>query len=191
MRAGNRQWRTRNPHDRAGFVRQHRFDTRCTDVDSQILRQKPSPVRHHPLSAEKRRRYHETRKSRMEQGIITIADMSRERGFSPITVSRVISEEKNLKDLTRDAVIADDLSGRTVAGLHLFCADPIHHPIHHANHGGVRKEIGQPTVCSTILEENDAPGWMTGIAGERSGRLSALLTCGTGSKQKAEPPTGM
>jgi LacI family transcriptional regulator len=61
---------------------------------------------------------------RMQQGSITIADVAHECGFSPMTVSRVINGEKNVKDSTRDAVLAaveklnysPNLAARTLAG---------------------------------------------------------------------------
>jgi LacI family transcriptional regulator len=61
---------------------------------------------------------------RAQQGNITIADVARECGFSPMTVSRVINGEKNVKDLTREAVMAaveklnysPNLAARTLAG---------------------------------------------------------------------------
>lgn len=65
---------------------------------------------------------------RAQQGGATIADVARESGFSPMTVSRVINGEKNVKDSTREAVIAaveklkysPNLAARTLAG-----AEPI------------------------------------------------------------------
>jgi LacI family transcriptional regulator len=61
---------------------------------------------------------------RTQQGNITIADVARECGFSPMTVSRVINGEKNVKDSTREAVMAaveklnysPNLAARTLAG---------------------------------------------------------------------------
>lgn len=61
---------------------------------------------------------------RAQQGNITIADVARECGFSPMTVSRVINGEKNVKDSTREAVMAaveklnysPNLAARTLAG---------------------------------------------------------------------------
>jgi LacI family transcriptional regulator len=66
--------------------------------------------------------------SRAQQGGATIADVARESGFSPMTVSRVINGEKNVKDSTRDAVLkaveklnySPNLAARTLAG-----AEPI------------------------------------------------------------------
>ena len=66
--------------------------------------------------------------SRGQQGGATIADVARDSGFSPMTVSRVINGEKNVKDSTREAVLAaveklkysPNLAARTLAG-----AEPI------------------------------------------------------------------
>lgn len=65
---------------------------------------------------------------RAQQSGATIADVARESGFSPMTVSRVINGEKNVKDSTREAVIlaveklkySPNLAARTLAG-----AEPI------------------------------------------------------------------
>jgi LacI family transcriptional regulator len=65
---------------------------------------------------------------RAQQGGATIADVARESGFSPMTVSRVINGEKNVKDSTREAVLkaveklnySPNLAARTLAG-----AEPI------------------------------------------------------------------
>ncbi|MEY3833497.1 MAG: hypothetical protein RLZZ130_975 [Pseudomonadota bacterium] len=65
---------------------------------------------------------------RGQQGGATIADVARESGFSPMTVSRVINGEKNVKDSTREVVMAavdklnysPNLAARTLAG-----AEPI------------------------------------------------------------------
>jgi LacI family transcriptional regulator len=43
---------------------------------------------------------------RAQQGNTTITDVACESGFSPMTVSRVINGEKNVKDSTREAVMA-------------------------------------------------------------------------------------
>ena len=61
-------------------------------------------------------------------GVATIADVAAEAGFSPMTVSRVINGEKNVRESTREAVQAaiaklnysPNLAARTLAG-----ADPI------------------------------------------------------------------
>ena len=61
---------------------------------------------------------------RAQQGGATIADVARVSGFSPMTVSRVINGEKNVKDSTRDAVMvaveelrySPNLAARTLAG---------------------------------------------------------------------------
>lgn len=61
---------------------------------------------------------------RAQQGGATIADVARESGFSPMTVSRVINGERNVKDSTRDAVMeaveklnySPNLAARTLAG---------------------------------------------------------------------------
>jgi len=65
---------------------------------------------------------------RGHQGGATIADVACESGFSPMTVSRVINGEKNVKDSTREAVLAalkklqysPNLAARSLAG-----AEPI------------------------------------------------------------------
>ena len=65
---------------------------------------------------------------RGQQGGATIADVARESGFSPMTVSRVINGEKNVKDSTRESVLvaveklkySPNLAARTLAG-----AEPI------------------------------------------------------------------
>jgi LacI family transcriptional regulator len=64
------------------------------------------------------------RSSRSQSGGATIADVAKESGFSPMTVSRVINGEKNVKDSTREAVMAavdklnysPNLAARTLAG---------------------------------------------------------------------------
>lgn len=61
---------------------------------------------------------------RAQQGGATIADVARASGFSPMTVSRVINGERNVKDSTRDAVMeaveklnySPNLAARTLAG---------------------------------------------------------------------------
>jgi LacI family transcriptional regulator len=66
--------------------------------------------------------------SRAQKGGATIADVARQSGFSPMTVSRVINGEKNVKDATREAVLmaveklnySPNLAARTLAG-----AEPI------------------------------------------------------------------
>jgi LacI family transcriptional regulator len=65
---------------------------------------------------------------RAHQGGATIADVARESGFSPMTVSRAINGEKNVKVSTREAVLAaveklkysPNIAARTLAG-----AEPI------------------------------------------------------------------
>ncbi len=62
--------------------------------------------------------------SRSQQNGATISDVARESGFSPMTVSRVINGEKNVKDSTRDQVLlaveklnySPNLAARTLAG---------------------------------------------------------------------------
>ncbi len=62
--------------------------------------------------------------SRGQPGAPTIADVAREAGFSPMTVSRVINGEKNVRDSTRKAIMATvarlnyspNLAARTLAG---------------------------------------------------------------------------
>jgi LacI family transcriptional regulator len=64
------------------------------------------------------------RSSRAHNGGATIADVARESGFSPMTVSRVMNGDKNVKDSTRDVVMAavgklnysPNLAARTLAG---------------------------------------------------------------------------
>jgi LacI family transcriptional regulator len=64
------------------------------------------------------------RAQRSQQGNITIADVAHECGFSPMTVSRVINGEKNVKESTRVAVMAavdklnysPNLAARSLAG---------------------------------------------------------------------------
>jgi hypothetical protein len=61
---------------------------------------------------------------RAQQGGATISDVARESGFSPMTVSRVINGEKNVRETTRLAVIdavkklnySPNLAARTLAG---------------------------------------------------------------------------
>jgi LacI family transcriptional regulator len=62
--------------------------------------------------------------SRQQSGVPTIADVAREAGFSPMTVSRVINGEKNVRESTRDAVLktiaelnySPNLAARSLAG---------------------------------------------------------------------------
>jgi LacI family transcriptional regulator len=62
--------------------------------------------------------------SRSQQSGATIADVADMSGFSPMTVSRVINGEKNVKDSTREAVLravekldySPNLAARTLAG---------------------------------------------------------------------------
>jgi LacI family transcriptional regulator len=64
------------------------------------------------------------RSPRAQPGVPTIADVAKEAGYSPMTVSRVINGEKNVKDSTREAVMAaveklnysPNLAARTLAG---------------------------------------------------------------------------
>lgn len=64
------------------------------------------------------------RASRAQIGAVTIADVARESGFSPMTVSRVINGEKNVREETRVAVMATvgnlnyspNLAARSLAG---------------------------------------------------------------------------
>ena len=64
------------------------------------------------------------RSSRAQSGAPTIADVADEAGFSPMTVSRVINGEKNVRESTRDAVLAaiaklnyaPNLAARSLAG---------------------------------------------------------------------------
>ncbi len=44
--------------------------------------------------------------SRFNQGVATIADVARDAGFSPMTVSRVINGDRNVRESTRVAVLA-------------------------------------------------------------------------------------
>jgi LacI family transcriptional regulator len=61
---------------------------------------------------------------RSQMGAPTIADVAAEAGFSPMTVSRVINGEKNVRDSTRDAIndaiaklnYSPNLAARTLAG---------------------------------------------------------------------------
>jgi LacI family transcriptional regulator len=61
---------------------------------------------------------------RASTGVSTIADVAAEAGFSPMTVSRVINGEKNVRQSTRDAIQAaiaklsysPNLAARTLAG---------------------------------------------------------------------------
>ncbi len=62
--------------------------------------------------------------SRQQSGATTIADVAREAGFSPMTVSRVINGEKNVRESTRVAILetisrlnySPNLAARTLAG---------------------------------------------------------------------------
>jgi LacI family transcriptional regulator len=62
--------------------------------------------------------------SRAQAGTATIADVAREAGYSPMTVSRVVNGEKNVRDETRLAVMAaiaklnysPNLAARSLAG---------------------------------------------------------------------------
>jgi LacI family transcriptional regulator len=62
--------------------------------------------------------------SRAQVGTVTIADVARESGFSPMTVSRVINGEVNVRDATRKAIqtvierlnYSPNLAARTLAG---------------------------------------------------------------------------
>jgi LacI family transcriptional regulator len=64
------------------------------------------------------------RSSRTQAGVSTIADVAREAGFSPMTVSRVINREKNVREATREAVMkavaklnySPNLAARSLAG---------------------------------------------------------------------------
>jgi LacI family transcriptional regulator len=64
------------------------------------------------------------RSPRAQPGVPTIADVAKEAGYSPMTVSRVINGEKNVKDSTRESVMAaveklnysPNLAARTLAG---------------------------------------------------------------------------
>jgi LacI family transcriptional regulator len=61
---------------------------------------------------------------RAQGGVPTIADVAREAGFSPMTVSRVINGEKNVRQSTREAVLetiaklnySPNLAARSLAG---------------------------------------------------------------------------
>jgi LacI family transcriptional regulator len=61
---------------------------------------------------------------RAQMGAPTISDVAAEAGFSPMTVSRVINGEKNVRDSTRDAILeaiaklnySPNLAARTLAG---------------------------------------------------------------------------
>jgi LacI family transcriptional regulator len=62
--------------------------------------------------------------SRQKSAVATIADVAREAGFSPMTVSRVINSESNVRDQTRNKVLdavkklnyAPNIAARTLAG---------------------------------------------------------------------------
>jgi LacI family transcriptional regulator len=64
------------------------------------------------------------RSSRAQAGVPTIADVAKEAGYSPMTVSRVINGEKNVRDATRKAIEAaiaklnysPNLAARSLAG---------------------------------------------------------------------------
>jgi LacI family transcriptional regulator len=64
------------------------------------------------------------RSPRAQQGVPTIADVAKEAGYSPMTVSRVINGEKNVREATRKAVQAavaklnysPNLAARSLAG---------------------------------------------------------------------------
>jgi LacI family transcriptional regulator len=64
------------------------------------------------------------RSPRAHQGVARIADVAHESGFSPMTVSRVINGEKNVRETTRQAVLAaveklnysPNLAARSLAG---------------------------------------------------------------------------
>jgi LacI family transcriptional regulator len=64
------------------------------------------------------------RSPRQQQGAPTIADVAREAGFSPMTVSRVINGEKNVREDTRTAILdsikklnySPNLAARSLAG---------------------------------------------------------------------------
>ncbi len=64
------------------------------------------------------------RSPRQQNGAPTIADVAREAGFSPMTVSRVINGEKNVRESTREAILetiarlnySPNLAARTLAG---------------------------------------------------------------------------
>jgi LacI family transcriptional regulator len=64
------------------------------------------------------------RSSRAQVGVSTIADVAAEAGFSPMTVSRVINGEKNVRESTRTAIkdaiaklnYSPNLAARTLAG---------------------------------------------------------------------------
>jgi LacI family transcriptional regulator len=64
------------------------------------------------------------RSPRAQQGVPTIADVAKEAGYSPMTVSRVINGEKNVREITRKAVEAavaklnysPNLAARSLAG---------------------------------------------------------------------------
>jgi LacI family transcriptional regulator len=63
------------------------------------------------------------RSLRTQQGLATIADVARDSGFSPMTVSRVINGEKSVRETTRQAVMeaierlnySPNLAARTLA----------------------------------------------------------------------------
>ncbi len=64
------------------------------------------------------------RSSRTQLGVPTIADVAKESGYSPMTVSRVINGEKNVREATRQAVqdavtklnYSPNLAARSLAG---------------------------------------------------------------------------
>lgn len=64
------------------------------------------------------------RSPRAQPGVPTIADVAKEAGYSPMTVSRVINGEKNVREATREAIQAaitklnysPNLAARTLAG---------------------------------------------------------------------------
>jgi LacI family transcriptional regulator len=64
------------------------------------------------------------RSSRAQQGVSTIADVAKAAGYSPMTVSRVINGEKNVKDSTRKAIedavaklnYSPNMAARSLAG---------------------------------------------------------------------------
>ncbi len=64
------------------------------------------------------------RSSRAQPGAATIADVARESGYSPMTVSRVINDEKNVREATRQTVLSaiaklnysPNLAARSLAG---------------------------------------------------------------------------
>ena len=64
------------------------------------------------------------RMPRAQPGVPTIADVAKEAGYSPMTVSRVINGEKNVRDATREAIemaitklnYSPNLAARSLAG---------------------------------------------------------------------------